>query len=114
MMRRDRRGERGAAVWVQLPLQSRAEASTADDIWEKFDDLWDRIIGPGKFECTCEWCDPVKGKRPHSTYRYWDGTCARKFTTPVQCNGTNDASKAVRCDELDARGAVTPRETVSS
>ena len=106
MMRRDRRGERGVAVWQQLPWQNNAEAST-------FDDLWDRIIGEN-MECTCEWCDPVKGKRKNATYRYWDGSCARNKSTPYQCNGTNDANKAVTCPELDARGAVTPREIVAS
>jgi hypothetical protein len=106
MMRRDRRGERGVAVWMQLPLQNRAEAST-------FDDLWKRIIGE-KFECTCEWCDPVNGKRPNKTARYWDGTCRYIRMTPDGCNGTNDANKAVRCPEPDAGGAMTPLEVVTA
>lgn len=113
MMRRDRRGERGVAVWQQLPLQGSADASTADDLWENFGDLWNRIIGPSKFECTCEWCDPVSGKRPNTVTRYWDGTCDRVRGTPVACNGTNDASRAVPCGRTDVPGTPAPREIVT-
>ncbi len=109
MRRRDRRGEGGVAVWASIPLHGAMYVPCMNS-W--IDDLWQRIIGE-KFECTCDFCDPVNGKRPNPNARYWDGTCYNVRGTPTSCRGTNDARRAVPCDQAPGRGTPTPGEILT-